>query len=223
MYRDNRSAILFFSRDVREEIQAKTISDGHRIIPFLINRSRKVAWSTGLPVFESNRMNLSCLPVPYQFFQALKKVFDEGFEKVIVIGNDCPQLQAKDILEADSLLENNELVLGPDSRGGAYLFALHKNSFREDWISALPWHSHDFLLAASGSVRKTAYLVPLEDINTTREIRITFRKGIRKHLLYALIRLLSQVPDCSPQGLRMPGKAWRAGWFFRGPPRCVPC
>lgn len=48
----------------------------------------------------------------------------EGYDRIVILGRDCPQLTAGDVAEALSLLASRRLVVGPDHRGGCWLIAL---------------------------------------------------------------------------------------------------
>jgi glycosyltransferase A (GT-A) superfamily protein (DUF2064 family) len=48
-----------------------------------------------------------------------------GYEKIIILGRDCPQLTATDCRSAIQSLDAHRLVIGPDQRGGCYLIGLH--------------------------------------------------------------------------------------------------
>jgi len=55
---------------------------------------------------------------------AFQSSFDEGIEKVIIIGTDCAEINTQDIEKAERLLDNNEVVIGPALDGGYYLLAM---------------------------------------------------------------------------------------------------
>ena len=44
-----------------------------------------------------------------------------GYDEIVMIGRDCPELCARDIRTAFAQLAHKRLVLGPDHRGGCYL------------------------------------------------------------------------------------------------------
>ena len=44
-----------------------------------------------------------------------------GYDEIVMIGRDCPELCAHDIRTAFAQLAHKRLVLGPDHRGGCYL------------------------------------------------------------------------------------------------------
>ncbi len=57
---------------------------------------------------------------------AFADAFNEGFQRVVTIGIDCPQLDKVLLLEAFESLEKNDLVLGPATDGGYYLIGLQQ-------------------------------------------------------------------------------------------------
>ena len=48
-----------------------------------------------------------------------------GFERVVIIGTDCPKLKYKDLRRAFNLLATNDFVLGPAEDGGYYLIGIN--------------------------------------------------------------------------------------------------
>lgn len=57
---------------------------------------------------------------------AFKKNFDEHYENIIIIGSDCFELTSEIIEAAFSLLEKNDVVIGPAKDGGYYLLGMKK-------------------------------------------------------------------------------------------------
>ncbi|MGB0581786.1 MAG: TIGR04282 family arsenosugar biosynthesis glycosyltransferase [Limisphaerales bacterium] len=55
---------------------------------------------------------------------AFQQAFDRGFERVIIIGSDCPYVESSDIDEAEAQLEQHDVVLGPATDGGYWLIGL---------------------------------------------------------------------------------------------------
>lgn len=63
--------------------------------------------------------------------ERMKNAFDTSLEKnlrAIIIGTDCPGLNADIIQQAFSLLEENDAVIGPALDGGYYLLGLKNNT-----------------------------------------------------------------------------------------------
>lgn len=57
---------------------------------------------------------------------AVNYILNKGYEKVILIGSDIPEIQSKDILKAFDILENKDLCFGPTLDGGYYLVGMKK-------------------------------------------------------------------------------------------------
>lgn len=57
--------------------------------------------------------------------QAFQQSFEEGYEKVVIIGSDCWELTSEIIQEAFQELEKNDFVIGPAHDGGYYLLGMH--------------------------------------------------------------------------------------------------
>ena len=65
-----------------------------------------------------------------------------GYEAVIILGSDCPQLSSSLLWQTLSFLEKNDYVLGPAADGGFYLFAGKKKVPESVWVQT-PYSSHD--------------------------------------------------------------------------------
>lgn len=57
---------------------------------------------------------------------AFSEGFENGFEKIIIIGSDLYDLTTTDIEEAFRSLESNDYVIGPAEDGGYYLLGMTK-------------------------------------------------------------------------------------------------
>lgn len=53
---------------------------------------------------------------------AFSELFDKGYNRVICIGTDIPQLNSDHILRSFQALTDHDGVLGPDNDGGIYLY-----------------------------------------------------------------------------------------------------
>lgn len=186
----NRTAILFFTRAEKDELKAKNYQQSTLAVPYLIHRTRKLLAQTGLPVVEITDNVHQEKSIQERFYEAMQSVFDAGYDHVIAVGNDCPQLAVKDFAEAQRFLQSNQLVIGPDKRGGAYLLGISKEAFSREWAMQLPWHSGQFCDAAVANLSAVAFLAKLVDINTAQDLRQLFGESLRKRLLEPLLDLL---------------------------------
>lgn len=56
-----------------------------------------------------------------RMINAFKSSFDQGYERIVLIGSDCAELRTDIVEEAFEGLEYNEVVVGPAEDGGYYL------------------------------------------------------------------------------------------------------
>lgn len=61
-----------------------------------------------------------------KMFKGFQNAFQQGYQKVITIGIDCPDLSVNILATAFSQLDQAELVIGPATDGGYYLIGLHR-------------------------------------------------------------------------------------------------
>ncbi len=82
-----------------------------------------------------HRLVSSSLQVHFQegasFGQRLENAIESlarlGYQEIVIVGRDCPELGQSDIIQAFELLRQHRLVLGPDHRGGCYLIGIYAN------------------------------------------------------------------------------------------------
>ncbi len=107
-----------------------------------------------------------------KMIDAFDKAFNSKAENVVIIGSDCPDISGDIIRKAFTLLEDNDLVLGPAEDGGYYLIGLcsKENSLFCD----VNWGSEHVLKQtekkAEESGLSVAYLEELKDIDRPQDI-----------------------------------------------------
>ena len=57
---------------------------------------------------------------------AFAELFEKGYERVVIIGSDCPGLQAAHVASALDALTKHDVVLGPAADGGYYLLGMNR-------------------------------------------------------------------------------------------------
>ena len=57
---------------------------------------------------------------------AFASAFKDGYDRVVIIGTDCPELNAEIIMNAFICLDKYDVVIGPAEDGGYYLLGLKK-------------------------------------------------------------------------------------------------
>jgi uncharacterized protein len=143
----NDIAILLFSRSANAEAVAKPLTVNARssrsVASFLINRSKKIATKTNLPVFNFTENQQRGASFGERFTNAFEVIFALGFDKVIAIGNDCLAVETSDILTAAKALQTTPSVLGATKAGGAYLIGLQKNVFQKEAFQNIHWQTEN--------------------------------------------------------------------------------
>ena len=75
-----------------------------------------------------------------RMLNAFKNSFEAGYQKVIIIGSDLYDLSSENIEKAFTVLDKNDVVIGPAEDGGYYLLGmndLQENIFKnKDWGTA---------------------------------------------------------------------------------------
>lgn len=70
-----------------------------------------------------------------KMYNAISRVLNNGYSKVILIGSDIPAVQPFDIKKAFKILDLKDICLGPTNDGGYYLIGMkkpHKRIFNDD-------------------------------------------------------------------------------------------
>ncbi|MGB5971058.1 MAG: TIGR04282 family arsenosugar biosynthesis glycosyltransferase [Spirulinaceae cyanobacterium] len=98
--------------------------------------------------------------------------FSEGNEKVVIIGIDCPDLNAQLLTEAFQLLSSNDLVLGPAEDGGYYLIGLR--CLIPELLQHISWGTSQVFAQTTAIATKlnlaTACLPILKDIDRPEDL-----------------------------------------------------
>lgn len=140
------TAILFFSRTAKVESLSKPFVTANKqqdvlIKELLIKKTLSVINKTGIPYFFFDEHLQTGNSFGERLSGAMQYIFSEGFENIIAIGNDCPLLKTKHIINAEKLLGTHPMVLGKDNHGGAYLIGISKSVFEQEKFCALRWQS----------------------------------------------------------------------------------
>ena len=70
---------------------------------------------------------------------AFIQVFEEGYNRAILIGSDFPDLPTPFLHEALGSLKNHPSVIGPAVDGGYYLIGFRKEAFLPVVFEGMPW------------------------------------------------------------------------------------
>ncbi len=133
--------MLVFALSPLEEVNRKTFLNHGDLAKSLSKHIRKVATNSGLPVLYFDESKQQGRDFGSRFTNALQSAYDKGYDSVITIGSDSPQLSKDHIVQAQKALENNGTVLGPTHDGGFYLLGLSKEHFKSDSFLNFSWNT----------------------------------------------------------------------------------
>ncbi|NND76802.1 MAG: DUF2064 domain-containing protein [Flavobacteriales bacterium] len=95
--------------------------------------------NAGLPVYHLDENMQKGSNFAERLQSAFQHVYDEGYENVIAVGNDCPWLSVKDIKIAEASIHKGKVILGETNRGGVYLLGLSQTQFRSLDLGDINW------------------------------------------------------------------------------------
>jgi len=104
---------------------------------------------------------------------AFASIFYNGYDNAVIIGTDCPDLNAEIIESAFTSLQTYDVVIGPAEDGGYYLLGMkemHGKLFEDiEWSTSKVLHCTLDKCAAS---QLSYYLLPvLNDIDEEKDLR----------------------------------------------------
>ena len=112
---------------------------------------------------------------------AFLQAFSEGFNRVVVIGSDSPDLPAEYLELAFKALETNDVVVGPSSDRGYYLIGFAKKAFLPDVFEGITWSSVDVFEQTLNILKKhkqRVYLLPQwHDVDTLTDLKSLLQRN----------------------------------------------
>ncbi len=206
------TAILFFSRSARAEAAEKAYGMGQdgdqRIAAALIGRTRRTVRRAGLPTFEVDERRQCGRAFGQRLAHAITGVFTEGFERVIVVGNDCPTLTPAHLRRAAAALADGRQVIGADHRGGAWLIGLQRREFDATAFAGLAWQTERLGEDLTNLFGTVTTLGRLRDINRATDLVAQWHQ-LRARLGGLAWLFASRIPTWSTPRLRPVGPGVR--------------
>lgn len=168
---------------IHRRLLARTLTAAAQACPPLMRRCRLA--QTGISLSELQHLAAANCPqaeiVPQasgdlgtRLAAAIGAAFEEGLERVVAIGTDCPDLTASLIDHAFRLLSPCDVVLGPTEDGGYYLIGL--NAPRPDLFRDVDWGTERVLMQTMNHAydrELTIGMLPeLRDVDRPEDVRI---------------------------------------------------
>lgn len=177
----SKTAILIFANSADVELTRKVLSSDCKkdlqqsLFRKLNERTVRTAQKTGLPFLIYSEKEQRGHTFGERFTHAIQDAFSRGFERVITIGNDSPELTPTQLRKANQALENGKFVLGPSCDGGFYLMGIDRASFQKTDFLKFSWQQKslftelmDFAKDENLAVEK---LCPLADLDHVEDLK----------------------------------------------------
>ncbi len=114
---------------------------------------------------------------------AFRKIFSEGYDSLLLIGSDLPDLPATIVEAGFAALGTNDCVIGPAADGGYYLIGFKAAAFLPDAFMEIPWGSDSVCESTCRIIKakglRLAILPCWRDIDTIEDLKafIASRNG----------------------------------------------
>lgn len=185
---DSKIAVLQFNHSDKQALTIQEIAPRvnkrglAKMLSQFQKRTSKVASETGHDHFQYSISSNNSFQE--QLFEAYTELFNQGYQKVIGIANDCPALAADDIRLAADKLQDHNFVFGPAKDGGLYLLAVSKDALLKESFLKLSWRTGKLYQEFVELAQKLSYpsfsLEAKADMDTAEE----FKQAFRSHHLF---------------------------------------
>lgn len=143
----SKTAIILFAHLPDFEARAKSLSgfssqkSTRRISSVLTKHFYQLAKETSADTFLIDSYHQKGKTFGERITNAFTSIYAKGYENVICIGNDCPELDLPQLQNAILEIEKGNVVLGPTVDGGAYLIGIPKNHFHKKEFLKIRWQT----------------------------------------------------------------------------------
>lgn len=194
----------------------------------LYNKTIDVVKETNLPFIIIDEAKQHGNSFGERFCNAIEYCFGRGYNNLIAIGSDCAGLSAKDILKANSQLQNNTNAIGADSHGGFYLLALQKKYYQRNIFLNFSWGSSLLFKNISthfkNNLQATFFLLNTQqDINTAANLKAVINFLLPNSFIKLLSRLFNSISDYLLSITSLLHHIFSTGLALRGPPAVAAC
>ena len=131
---------------------------------------------------------------------AFKETFLEGFNEVLVIGTDIPDITPSLIDKAFEVLKSSDAVIGPCFDGGYYLIGFRKKTFLSDTFKGIQWSTEGVFKDTMGVFMKKGYKVhvlpKLRDVDRIDDLIAFYKESKKTRCKYSkTLFYLSSIED----------------------------
>jgi rSAM/selenodomain-associated transferase 1 len=111
---------------------------------------------------------------------AFEQIFQEGYERAVLVGSDIPELSKAVLHEAMAALDTSDAVLGPAADGGYYLIGFTAKTFLSSAFHDIIWSTSTVCDETLGRLmqkgNRVHLLQRLHDVDTKEDLDLFFKK-----------------------------------------------
>lgn len=220
-----KNAILYFSRGAAEEITHKRLRfrSARAAVGVLLRHSLRQVRRTKLPYFHMGSQQQVGNSFGERLANAVEYVFAAGYERVLIVGNDTPDLSTKLIQQAAAKFNEHSLVVGPANDGGIYLLGIDRQVYERKAFMQLAWETNTLQYDLRQLAPQAYWLHELSDIDTATD----FWSFLRLRNRSVLARCLQLIVGSNYQQGYALALCWTAKIahlataYRRGPPNII--
>lgn len=191
---NSKTAILIFARGAHIEASQKLFhsafgqSTNRALAAALNSNTINTCNQTKLPYFFFDQTRQVGSTFETRLVHAFQQIFSKGYNNVIAIGNDCPDLKTDDLLMAHQSMEQGKVVLGPAEDGGVYLIGINRKVFSDDVLNGISWKTKNVFNELISSIKYPIELLDQKfDIDTAITHKIVRKVGGQLNRLWKLV------------------------------------
>jgi len=185
----SKIALLVFIRDASDEARFKPIFKNdvcrnNQLYTYLNQRITSVAKESTYDFYVVSTHQQIGDEFAERFKNAFKAIFEMGYDAVVSVGNDVPQVNAETIEKVVSGFNHHDVVIGKTTSNGAYTVGLTKYAFSKCDFDAVDWRSDNVVQSIENrSIQQGSSYLQLEnvyfEINTHDDLRL-FIKAVKQ-------------------------------------------
>lgn len=220
----HKTAILIFANSSEVDGKYKRMAKSQILFNELNKQTLLKVKKSKLPYFQLTQEKQSGHSFGERIVNAMQYVYNLGYENVITIGNDSPQLKTTHLLEANANLINGKTVIGPTFDGGFYLLGLNRTNFNASLFKRLPWKLLTLFTQLSSLFESKQVsmrnLETLHDIDSKKDIEkvLNYTKSISKNFLKFLAGFCNKAPLIFKQRKTNSPQIYSLSFYNKGSP-----
>ncbi len=218
-----KTAIILFADLPDFEARRKSFGDfsskkvTQKLSYLLTQHFYKIAQQTSAQTFLIDSYHQRGNSFGERISNAFKDVYAKGFDHVICIGNDCPDLGLNNLQNAITQTEAGNIVLGPTFDGGTYLIGIPKQKFNSQSFEQIRWQSKNTLTDLKVLFNNDLVeLSVFSDVDKPKDFFLYEKNPLIKRLLV----IINSFKTCYKIkiNLQRPVFFWVDSSFLKGPP-----